>query len=522
MLKKRQMLSGLSALMLAGCEPAPQEQPSTAPSVRTPAPVTHQPGPQPGVMTHQPGPQPILQRGAKRSLAPTCVGAPKATEPNPLEPSPAQAKSRLKDAVIVVGMDALEHTLVDRLVKEGKMPHFAQIGKQGFRSRMKISHPIVSPSVWTTLASGYPSEIHGIPNWTGSDGKPFRSMDVQVKRLWDVATENKQTTWVLNWLLTTPVSAIDGVMTSEELVFVGGLDTKGEHPPNRDPAITSQMLVSPASFCTTAAKQVPALDWVNTTSLAYQFDRYSVVRHPLVRDETTIRLFEALVGTPAPDLAMVYFSGADALSHRLWPFTDEAAVALMLEDPSMWKRSNDTFMKHEVHNRRRPFSDGETTPEMLKQGRKMVEDYYQYLDSVLGRIMKRIDPKRSTLLIVSDHGLTTAETSAPLYPAHSEHGILMGWGNRVKRNQSEPSKPRDLDVAPTIYALIGLPVANDAPGRLLSEHFELASKPKAASYATPSTLSGPDRPADFQRLQELQILGYVDEKGQPLEAPVPK
>jgi arylsulfatase A-like enzyme len=132
-----------------------------------------------------------------------------------------------------------------------------------------------------------------------------------------------------------------------------------------------------------------------------------------------------------------------------------------------------------------------------------------------------MDPKRSTLVLVSDHGFKTADQPVALYPAHSEYGVLMGWGSQVKRGQSETAEPRDLDVAPTIYALLGLPVGGDMNGRILSEHFETPSKTTVLSYATASTLLTAARPVDFQRLPELQALGYVDEEGRPLDAVVP-
>ena len=149
----------------------------------------------------------------------------------------------------------------------------------------------------------------------------------------------------------------------------------------------------------------------------------------------------------------------------------------------------------------------------------MVEDYYRYLDSLLGRIMKRMDPKRSTLLVVSDHGFFTAEVPVPLFPEHSDRAVLMGWGKRVKPNAKPSSNAKDYDVAPTVYALLGLPSATDMPGRILNEHFEVASAGLVPTYATPSTLSATDRPMDFRRFEELRMLGYVDDQGRPIQTP---
>ena len=516
---------------LVGCEflPQPVDQPARDGPAATygladaPPPVDitppNYPVDDPSLLPPPPPPHRPKPMGLS-GITPTCDGAPVAAQPRPIAADDDQVQTRLKGAVVMVGMDALEATLIDRMVDRGELPHFAQIGQQGFRSTVDISHPIVSPSVWTTLASGYRSNVHGIPHWTAEDGTPLRSMDVKVNRLWDVATANEKTTWVINWLLTIPVSSIHGVMTSEEFVYVGGIDEPGDSPPNRDAGVTTKMLVWPESFCATAAQQVPPIDWVKTTPLSYQFDHYSALRHPLIRDESTVRFFEELVGTGTPDLVMLYMSGADALSHRLWPFTDDVAVGQMAADSTLWQRSNDALAEREYSGRPRLFSDGPTTPDMLQHGRTIVEDYYRYLDTALGRIMAKIDPDHSTLLVVSDHGFKTASAPVPLYPAHSGYGVFMGWGHRVKPGRQATAVFEDVDVAPTVYALVGLPIANDMPGRVVTERFAVAAPRKVASHRGVSALTVTGRPQNFQRFPELRALGYVDDEGKPLKTPV--
>jgi hypothetical protein len=298
------------------------------------------------------------------------------------------------------------------------------------------------------------------------------------------------------------------------------MDEPGDQPPNRDAGVTTEMLVHPQSFCSVAAQAVPPPDWAATTPLGYQFEHYSPLRHPLIRDESTVRIFEELVGTETPDLVMLFMSGADALSHRLWPFTDDIAVEKMREDPTLWQRSNIELAKREFSGRPRLFSDGETTPEMLKLGRKIIEDYYRYLDAALGRIMAKIDPAKSTLVVVSDHGFKTATAPVELYPAHSGHGVFMGWGQRVRVRASTEARMEDVDVAPTVYALAGLPVARDLPGRVLTDHFEVSNVTTVLSHKGGSTLLATDRPQNFQRFPELRALGYIDNEGRPLEVPV--
>ena len=520
-------LAAVSGLSMTACDPSPATEPT--PSVEVTSPVGP-PGPAqrrtqraPSPTPSEPlAPQPELPKPEPTpglvSLAPGCDG---------VEPSRAASwrvtasKPKLKNAVVVVGMDALEATLVDRLVRQGDLPNMRRIAEEGFSETIHINHPIVSPSVWTTLASGYRSDEHGIPHWTSAAGHPLRSMDVKVQRIWDVATAKEKTSWVLNWLLTTPVSAIKGVMTSGEFVVVGGIEDSRRRPPGRDAGVDAGMLVWPGTFCEAANAQVPDLAWASESPIKSQFNRYIAERHPLMRDESTVRIFERLVGTQTPDLVMLFVSGADSLSHRLFPFTDETAISQMRADPTLWQRNGDEMAKHEPGGRRRLFSNGPTDEAKLAEGREIVESYYRYLDGVLGRVMAKLDSKTSTLVVVSDHGFKTASQPSPLYPAHTDYGVLMGWGGKARSAGESPKRPQDIDVAPTLYALAGLPYARDMGGRVLTEFFEVESLPRVETYKTPSTLTASTRPANFDRYPELRALGYIDEEGRPVEAPKP-
>ena len=42
---------------------------------------------------------------------------------------------------------------------------------EGVRARMATTMPIMSPIIWTTLASGYPAETHGVGGWTNGKGR---------------------------------------------------------------------------------------------------------------------------------------------------------------------------------------------------------------------------------------------------------------------------------------------------------------------------------------------------------------
>src|SRR5215210_6520390 len=64
--------------------------------------------------------------------------------------------------VVLVGIDAADWLTIDRLVQKGVLPAFAQLKRAGRTGVMLSTPPLVSPIIWTTIATGMPPEKHGI------------------------------------------------------------------------------------------------------------------------------------------------------------------------------------------------------------------------------------------------------------------------------------------------------------------------------------------------------------------------
>ena len=106
------------------------------------------------------------------------------------------------DRVVVVGMDGLDRALLTSLMESGDLPTFSKVIEEGAVADLKTTKPIISPIIWTTVASGYPGEVHGIGGWTSEAGEPFTSADARTWRVWDVATKHGIETVSVGWLMT--------------------------------------------------------------------------------------------------------------------------------------------------------------------------------------------------------------------------------------------------------------------------------------------------------------------------------
>ena len=126
--------------------------------------------------------------------------------------------------------------------------------------------------------------------------------------------------------------------------------------------------------------------------------------------------------------------------------------------------------------------------------------------------------------MVSDHGFklgelhgdpsVTRDMRRVSTRAHEAYGIVGLWGRGVRPGAAIQGATQ-LDIAPTALALLGLPAADDMPGRALAGVLEgIEPSPRIASYERGSTTpQAPDSAgsADEQVIAHLEALGYLGE-----------
>src|SRR5690349_18378353 len=99
--------------------------------------------------------------------------------------------------------------MLDRLIAHGELPNFKKLMDEGVRADMEVTTPIMSPILWTTIASGYPADVHGIGGWTSGRAHSFSGADVRVMRVWDVASGAGFPVAVAGWLMTWPATPLN-------------------------------------------------------------------------------------------------------------------------------------------------------------------------------------------------------------------------------------------------------------------------------------------------------------------------
>lgn len=414
--------------------------------------------------------------------------------------------------VLVVGWDGADWLLVRPLLEQGLLPNLARLVRGGVSGELRAELPLLSPLLWTSIATGRTVEDHGIADFLAKDPAtgalvPVSSAARKVHALWTITTAFGLRTDVVGWWATWPAEPILGTMISDRVAYQlfdfaereGEQDSGKVHPPEAWSGVRDKLVTAEAVGCDEVRRFVdlPCAEierrWAALPVERKQEDRVNHLRKILATTRSYHAIALDLLRDQA-DLTLVYYEGTDTFGHLFARFLP----------PSM---------------------PGVSAEEQRAFGRALPE-FYVYADELLGELLAAADPE-TTVLLVSDHGFFTGEARPHVDPAdfatgapawHRQFGVLVGAGPGVQRGEVQGAGI--LDVTPTVLALLGLPVPPDLAGRPLPELLpEGVPRPDRDALASFESLPRPrssgaasDAAQDAERLRELVALGYISPK----------
>jgi predicted AlkP superfamily phosphohydrolase/phosphomutase len=129
--------------------------------------------------------------------------------------------------VIILGFDGLSPTIVERMMREGKLPHFSALKEKGSYSPLATTNPAQSPVAWAGFATGKNPGKHGIFDFIVRDPKDYQlrlSLSnyknnkpqpvLKAKGFWWYMSKRKVPTILLGAPMTFPPEKIHGRMLS--------------------------------------------------------------------------------------------------------------------------------------------------------------------------------------------------------------------------------------------------------------------------------------------------------------------
>src|SRR3954469_19290865 len=127
---------------------------------------------------------------------------------------------RLARKVLLIGWDAADWRIIRPLVERGRMPHLAKLIAGGASGNLASPSPMLSPMLWTSLATGKRPHKHGIHGFTeprpeGDGIRAVSSTSRTTKSLWNILTQRGLRSHVVNWYASHPAEPINGVCVSD-------------------------------------------------------------------------------------------------------------------------------------------------------------------------------------------------------------------------------------------------------------------------------------------------------------------
>ena len=410
----------------------------------------------------------------------------------------------MKPRVLLIGWDAADWKVIHALIEQDKMPHTAALIERGVMGDLATLHPVLSPMLWTSIATGKRPFKHGILGFTeptpdGASVQPVSQHARSTKTLWNILDQEGYKSHVIGWWPSHPVEPINGVMVSNHFHTALGPPDKpwpvapGMVHPKRVEAALAELRLNPNEL---VPEQV--LPFIPK---ALEIDQD--------KDQRLASVMKILA-----ECSTVHAAATWAMSNEPWDFMGVYYDAI--------DHFSHGFMKY--HPPRRPH-----IPERdyeLYHG--VVEAGYRFHDMMLGTLLA-LAGEDTTVIICSDHGFhpdhlrpvqLPKEPAAPAIE-HRDLGVLIMAGPGIRKDALVHGANL-LDITPTILTLYGLPVGEDMDGKPLLDAFE--EPPERNAIPSWDQVPGDDARlpsgqqydpiAAKEAMDQLVALGYVEAPGE--------
>lgn len=407
---------------------------------------------------------------------------------------------RLAKKVLVLGWDAADWKIINPLLDAGLMPSLESLINKGVMGDIATLDPVLSPILWTSIATGKTGDKHGILNFVEPipdqmELRPVTSTSRKCKALWNILSQNNLKSNIVGWWPSNPVEPINGTMVSNFFQKVSSeqmADWKmqeGTVYPDSLSKTLAEYRVHPtelqAEHILPFIPKAHLIDQTNDKNL-------SIIGKNIAECASIHAAATWLMENEPWDLTAVYFDTIDHLSHGFMRF----------HPPQMAGISDEKF-------------------DLFKD---VVNGIYRFHDMMLERYIK-LAGEDATIIILSDHGFHSDHLrpkrlpTEPMAPAleHRQFGMFCISGPNIQKDERVYGATL-LDITPTILTLFGLPVGKDMDGKVLTQVFDKPVTPEYIdSWENIEGNSG-NHPAELQQdplaaaeaMKQLIDLGYIE------------
>lgn len=404
-----------------------------------------------------------------------------------------------KQRVYLIGFDGASWNLMQRPLREHKLPNFKKLIDTGTSGSLSSFVPTKSPILWTTIATGKTPSKHGVGNYTAEvNGKvvPVSGMQRAVKAYWNILSDFGVKVGVVNWWVTWPPEKVNGFMVSDHYRSrVKSKDPNLTYPAELikelpDVSITMERYLEERKKFGLPEELHPKASSKSIDQLADTYKTY------WAQDRAVRESCRRLLAQKDVDVFGVVFRITDVSSHLFWTYLDLNLLAELRA-----KEEQGTLTAEDIRHIDDEFS-------------KILEPIYIYADRILKDFLKKAD-QNTNFIIISDHGFKFEEGRY----GHSSmkqppDGIIILNGPLFKK-QYHIKNATLLDITPTLLYMEGIPRGKDMDGKVLIDAFV----PDFINSHPPQLIASHDSGVrkgkaleseeDKEILEDLKSLGYI-------------
>ncbi len=430
-----------------------------------------------------------------------------------------QPKERTGPPILVVGMDGLEWSVLDPLLRQGRLPAFSSLISRGVAGSIRTTQPTFSPVLWTTMATGVGPAEHGIHHFfeASLEGRllepssplPYSSNCRKVPALWNLAGQEGLDSLSVAWWVSWPaeevahgrVVASYAAQAQGNLLWKAGVWTKSLPRLTWPDALEDEVLPylkrgEPAGPLRAEYNNLFGLV-PGKEGWEFPAGRDAFFRFSFHGDRTHYGIMRDQLSREIADLNMVYFGLADVAGHFFWRYRQPGAYRYPIPSEHV-----------EVLGDR-------------------IDRAYEVLDGWLAGLLKEVG-EDCLVMVVSDHGMHAANLKNPRHPQSGAHedapdGVLILAGPGVDPVGTLPFGKRQMGsifaVAPTVLDWLGVGVPDYMEGKPLRRWMtamwreanpEVGGKDYRSGFRKPTRPRTPTDGASATFLESMKEIGYVD------------
>ena len=110
--------------------------------------------------------------------------------------------------------------MISPLLEKGQMPNLERVVNEGVMGNVASLTPMLSPILWTSIATGKYADKHQILGFAEPDGttgnvRPVTSGSRRCRALWNILSQRGLKAGVVSWLASHPAEPIDGFVVTD-------------------------------------------------------------------------------------------------------------------------------------------------------------------------------------------------------------------------------------------------------------------------------------------------------------------